>query len=217
MEGWYQPMAARIVSDRSVVAVPQIDGIAFDTFAYFGPGNTYINGLHWSLLFTWFVCHMKSISFFPFPIMSYHLSRILPPNREIHRTKNDKTAPIRAPTHVGCAFSIDREFFYEIGSFDKGMDIWGSENVEMAFRVRSIQYISFDVISMVYIFQVWLCGGYLEVIPCSRIGHLYRKSTYAFDGDADMIIARNNVRLIEVWMDSEYKDLLYAAKPCKGF
>lgn len=57
------------------------------------------------------------------------------PQRELKRTHNDKTAPIRIPTHVGCAFSIDREFFFEIGSYDEGMDIWGSENVELAFRV----------------------------------------------------------------------------------
>lgn len=59
------------------------------------------------------------------------------PKRELLRTKNDETAPLRTPTHVGCAFSIDREFFYEIGSYDEGMDIWGSENVELAFRVRN--------------------------------------------------------------------------------
>lgn len=57
------------------------------------------------------------------------------PQRERLRTKYDKTAPIRTPTHVGCAFSIDREFFFEIGSYDEQMDIWGSENVELAFRV----------------------------------------------------------------------------------
>lgn len=58
------------------------------------------------------------------------------PYRERIRTRNDKTAPLRTPTHIGCAFSIDREFFYEIGSYDDKMDIWGSENLEMALRVR---------------------------------------------------------------------------------
>lgn len=58
------------------------------------------------------------------------------PQRELLRTHNDKTAPIRSPSHVGCAFSVDRDFFFEIGSYDEGMDIWGSENVELAFRVR---------------------------------------------------------------------------------
>lgn len=37
--------------------------------------------------------------------------------------------------HVGCAFAIDRDFFYELGAYDKGMEIWGSENLELALRV----------------------------------------------------------------------------------
>lgn len=57
------------------------------------------------------------------------------------RTKYDRTAPIRTPTHIGCAFAIDREFFFEIGSYDTGMDIWGSENVELAFRVGKLKLI----------------------------------------------------------------------------
>lgn len=60
------------------------------------------------------------------------------PQRELLRTHNDKTAPIRSPSHVGCAFSVDRDFFFEIGSYDEGMDIWGSENVELAFRVSNL-------------------------------------------------------------------------------
>ena len=42
----------------------------------------------------------------------------------------------RTPTMAGGLFSIDRDYFYEIGSYDEGMDIWGAENLEMSFRVK---------------------------------------------------------------------------------
>lgn len=60
--------------------------------------------------------------------------------------------------------------------------------------------------------QVWQCGGSMQLIPCSRVGHLFRISTYSFEGDPEKIRAQNNVRLVEVWM-SDFKHLYYAANP----
>lgn len=51
------------------------------------------------------------------------------------RRNGDRTSPLRTPTMAGGLFSIDKEYFYELGSYDEGMDIWGGENLEMSFRV----------------------------------------------------------------------------------
>lgn len=60
------------------------------------------------------------------------------PQREMTRRNNDRTAPLRTPTMAGGLFSIDKDYFYELGSYDEGMDIWGGENLEMSFRVSII-------------------------------------------------------------------------------
>lgn len=52
----------------------------------------------------------------------------------------------------------------------------------------------------------------MEIVPCSHIGHLFRASTYSFVGDQFKIIAKNNIRVIEVWMD-EYKNFYYLHHP----
>ena len=58
-----------------------------------------------------------------------------------------------------------------------------------------------------------MCGGQLEIIPCSHVGHIFRpRNPNSFPGGVGDTLTKNNLRLIEVWMD-EYKEYYYAKRP----
>jgi polypeptide N-acetylgalactosaminyltransferase len=68
---------------------------------------------------------------------------------------------------AGGLLAANREYFFEVGAYDPGMDIWGGENLEISFRVSPL-------LALLLIAQVWMCGGSIEFIPCSHVGHIFR-------------------------------------------
>jgi len=55
--------------------------------------------------------------------------------------------------------------------------------------------------------QVWMCGGSVEVLPCSHVGHLFQRRV--MHGSSDASNSRKNFfRVAEVWLD-EYKNYFY--------
>ncbi|KAJ8350720.1 hypothetical protein SKAU_G00258500 [Synaphobranchus kaupii] len=169
-QGWLEPLLARIAENYTAVVSPDITTIDLNTFEFTKPspyGQNHNRGnFDWSLSFGW-----ESL-----------------PKHEKQRRK-DETYPIQTPAFAGGLFSISKEYFYHVGSYDEEMEIWGGENIEMSFRV-------------------WQCGGQLEIIPCSIVGHVFRtKSPHTFPKGTQVIV-RNQVRLAEVWM-GDYKEIFY--------
>ncbi|VBB28953.1 unnamed protein product [Acanthocheilonema viteae] len=118
----------------------------------------------------------------------------LPPEM-IKSRSDDPTKPIVSPTMAGGLFSIDRKYFEEIGTYDHEMDIWGGENIEISLRI-------------------WQCGGRIEILPCSHVGHVFRRaSPHDFPGrKSGTILNSNLLRVAEVWMD-EWKFHFYKTAP----
>lgn len=102
---------------------------------------------------------------------------------------------------AGGLFSIDRSYFFSSGSYDEQMKIWGGDNLEMSFRVWQCK--SERTNNSMKIFKpVVSGGGRIEIIPCSHVGHLFRKSSpYTFPGGVENVLNINLARTALVWMD----------------
>ncbi|CAK6976125.1 N-acetylgalactosaminyltransferase 7 isoform X2 [Scomber scombrus] len=134
---WYAPLVAPIAEDRTVCTVPLIDYIDGNEYTMEPQQGGDEDGLargawDWSLLW-----------------------KRVPLSQKEKAKRQYTTLPYRSPAMAGGLFAIEREFFFEMGLYDPGLQIWGGENFEISYKI-------------------WQCGGKLLFIPCSRVGHIYR-------------------------------------------
>lgn len=112
--------------------------------------------------------------------------------RPLEAPKGDE--PARSSVMAGGLFAADRAQFLRLGGYDPEMKLYGGEEMEIGFRT-------------------WQCGGSIEYVPCSHIGHVFRTGKY-WQGQVYKVpyeeIVRNKLRAAEVWMD-EFKDLVRLA------
>jgi predicted glycosyltransferase involved in capsule biosynthesis len=119
---------------------------------------------------------------------------------------------MKCPLHRVLSLQFARDEFWRLGGYDKGLYVWGGENMELSLKI-------------------WLCGGRLVQVPCSSTGHMYRVRDMhkwtndnftdlavklGVDGDEEgqflaygvttnagmmtRIWLRNNIRVAKIWL-----------------
>lgn len=164
---WIEPLIARVNQDPKVVVWPVIDVIDMETYEYrLISGRDMTGGIN-----------IENVGY---------IYEVIP--RNVFNTIEYPKDGVPSPAMPGGLFAIDRNWFFESGTYDTEMGFWGTENVEMSIRI-------------------WSCGGRIEMNGCSHVGHVFLDSSRAPDYVRDSGI-KNQIRLAEVWLD-DYKHIFY--------
>ena len=139
--GWLEPILARLVENPKSLLCSNIGGINNDNFM---------------------VTHNR-IPFgiaFDFPFFQWNFEQEQARYNEAYRnSRTNLTEPMLMGSVMGMMICMKKSWFLQLGGFDPGMRVWGSEQIELSLKV-------------------WMCGGVVEMIPCSYVAHIYRRVTH---------------------------------------
>ncbi|XP_004531646.1 N-acetylgalactosaminyltransferase 6-like [Ceratitis capitata] len=165
---WLPPLLQPIVDDPHTSTTPIIDVIDYNTFEYM-EGLPTRGGFDWNFVYTELLLREDDHKSMP--------------------------APHQNPVMNGGLFAITAKYFWHLGAYDEGLEVWGGEQFELSFKI-------------------WMCGGRLLEVPCSRLGHLYRvaNSQVKYTNRTEDFQSKNYKRVASVWMD-DYQEILYKHNP----
>jgi polypeptide N-acetylgalactosaminyltransferase len=161
---WLPPLLEPIAENYRTCVCPLIDIIMHDNFAYQIQDNGARGSFNWNFLY-------KRLPLLPKDLLN-------------------PAEPFESPIMAGGLFAISSKFFWELGGYDEGIEIWGGEQYELSLKI-------------------WQCGGKMYDAPCSRIGHVYRGPRINHDNPrTNDYVGKNFKRVAEVWM-GEYAKYIY--------